>query len=120
MKNTPAESGRKGEKEMEQLNVRIPQVTDIQTAIRIYYAKTEIGNKDIRELFGSLGNHTIAKLKKAAKEQMDEDEVPNWNAKYVNTKSAYKIWGLDIEDLEKRFRKLKQLGVYPPPERSKQ
>jgi len=29
----------------------------------------------------------------------------------VNTKSAYKAWGIDINDLEKRYAKLKKLGM---------
>lgn len=96
---------------MSNLNVRIPQVESIEKAIQIFYSRIEIGNKDVAELFGRIGTARITKLKKLAKEQMDEDNVPNWNAAYVNTKAAYKAWGLDIDDLEKRYAKLKKLGA---------
>lgn len=91
--------------------VRIPQISSVQNAIRIYYENIEIGNADIKSLFGKVGSQTIVKLKEVAKKQMAEDEVPSWNAMHVNTKAAYKAWGIDIEDLEKRYKKLKQLGV---------
>lgn len=92
------------------VNVRIPQPVSLQTAIRIYYENIEIGNREINELFGVKGQ-TILKLKKVAKEKMDEDKIPNWNALKVNTKTAYQAWGLDINDLEKRYNKLKELAV---------
>lgn len=91
------------------MNVRIPQTTSIETAIRLYYEKPELTNKDIVELFGKLANSTVARLKNKAREQMIEDNVPVWNPQRVNTKSAYIAWGIDVDDLEMRYEKLKQL-----------
>ena len=96
---------------MRQIAVRVPPVTSIESAIRIYYENIEIGNQEIIGLFGKIGSDRIVRLKRLAKNQMDEDEIPSWNGLRVNTKSAYKAWGLDITDLEKRYKKLKQLGV---------
>lgn len=42
---------------------------------------------------------------------MAENQTPSWNALRVNTKDAYAAWGLDIEDLERRYRKLKKLDA---------
>lgn len=91
------------------INVRIPQITSLETAIRLYYERTELTNGDIRELFGQLGNATVAKLKRTAKELMAERNTPVWNAQRVNTEVAYEAWGLDIEKLEYRLKKLKAL-----------
>lgn len=91
------------------IHVRIPQPQSLETAIRIFYEKTEIGSAEIRELFGIRSSATTAKLKRLARAQMAEDSVPVWNAQKVNTKSAFVAWGLDISDLETRFKKLKQL-----------
>lgn len=44
--------------------VRIPQITSIDTAVRLYYNKTELTNDDIVELFGKHGKSKIASLKK--------------------------------------------------------
>lgn len=91
------------------INVRIPQITTLETAIRLYYERTELSNGDIRELFGQLGNATVAKLKRVAKELMAERNTPVWNAQRVNTEVAYEAWGLEIEKLEYRLKKLKAL-----------
>lgn len=93
------------------INVRIPQIIDLATAVRIYYNRIELSNKDIQELFGSISSNTISKLKQLAVERMEEYDVPSWNAKYVNTESAYKAWGLDIQSLERRLERLRKLGM---------
>ena len=89
--------------------VRIPQIVDLKTAINIYYMHTELSNADIEKLFGKHSSSTIAKLKKMAQDKMDEKHVMSWNAICVNTEAAYEAWGLDIHDLERRYKKLKQL-----------
>lgn len=42
---------------------------------------------------------------------MNENDVPQWNALRVNTKTAYEAWGLNIDDLERRYRKLQKLSL---------
>lgn len=91
------------------INVRIPQLLSIETAIRIYYQRIELSNNDIREIFGKLGSATIAKLKRKAREVMQENNRPVWNAQYINTEDAYTAWGLDIKDLERRWRKIRSM-----------
>ena len=92
--------------------VRIPQIKSLETAIRIYYERIELRNADIKEIFGSLGSKTICRLKQVAKDKMKENDIPSWDAKAVNTESAYEAWGLDIADLEKRLNKLKKLNLH--------
>ena len=92
-------------------NVRVPQPVSLEVAIKLYYEKSELNNKDISTLFGNVSSASIARLKKRVRQQMAEDAVPVWNALCVNTKTAYKVWGLDINELEERFNKLKKLGL---------
>lgn len=95
---------------METTNKRIPQIPDIRKAVLIYYAKNELRTKDIKELFACCG--TVAtRLKGIALEYIIENDVVRWNADQVNTKAAYESWGLDIKDLERRQKKLEELGV---------
>lgn len=89
-------------------NVRMPQITSIATAIRLYYQRTELSNRDIEELFGKHSRSTINKLKDLARQQMVEKDVPSWNSRLVNTEAAYKAWGLNIDNLEMRQAKLEQ------------
>ena len=91
--------------------VRIPEISNLETAIRLYYEKIELGNKEITELFRNIGYKKATALKEVAKQKMDEDDVPQWNALRVNTKTAYEAWGLNIDDLERRYRKLQKLSL---------
>ena len=91
------------------IRVRIPQITSIETALRLYYERIELSGKDIKELFGDISDCTVAKLKNKVREMMKEEDTPIWNARNVNTEVAYKAWGLDIESLERRHSKIQKL-----------
>lgn len=91
--------------------VHIPEITSLETAIRLYYENLELGNTEIKELFRVASGKKILTLKQMAKERMEEQDIPLWNALRVNTKTAYEAWGLDINDLERRYNKLQKLGL---------
>lgn len=92
-----------------QVRVRIPQITSIETALRLYYSRLELSSTDMKVLFGEISDTAVWKLKKKAKELMAERSTPVWNAGYVNTEVAYEAWGIDVLDLERRHEKLKKL-----------
>ena len=95
------------------MGVRTPQIADIETAVRIYYEKIELSSKDIQELFpGAKGASTITRLKGKARERMAEEGALVYNSRCVNTEVAFRAWGLDIEDLEKRLAKLRRLKLH--------
>lgn len=91
--------------------VRVPQVADISAAIRLYYEHTEIGNKDIRAIFGDMGNGRIGRLKQLVLKAMHERGTVHYNAQYVNTEVAYDVWGINIDKLTAGRKKLQQLGL---------
>lgn len=91
--------------------VRVPQIEDIGLAIKMYYSNPQIGKKEISELFPKSCDTTIYNLKKAVVKKMDEKGEMRYNSKLVSTKTAYETWGIDIEDLEFRYNKLKKLGL---------
>lgn len=88
--------------------IRIPQITDVKTAIQIYYERIELSSSDITKLFGKRSSSTVTALKSLARQKMIENEIPCWNAVNVNTAAAFEAWGLSIEDLEERYKKLKE------------
>lgn len=88
--------------------VRIPQITSLETAIELYLKKSELSSEDIKTLFGDICKDRVVKLKRLAREKIAEKGVMVWNPRYVNTAAAYEAWGLDINDLERRYRKLKE------------
>lgn len=85
--------------------VRTP---DIETAVLMYYEKTELTTADIKKLF-EMGNTQAAKIKKQVKQTMAERGVKSWLPNSINTKVAYEVWGINIEDYERRLEKLKRL-----------
>jgi len=93
------------------ININIPQINDIDTAIAIYYRYPEIGTKEIAQLFRKNSKSTISRLKKLAQRQMIEDSEYALGMYKLNTECAYKAWGIDVEDLEKRRNKLNKLGL---------
>lgn len=91
--------------------VRIPQVESIPNALSLYYTKTELASADIRFLFGQISDSKIQKMKHSVKIAMKDNNIPNLDCYCINTKIAYKVWGIDIEELERRYNKLKKLGL---------
>lgn len=91
------------------MRVRIPQLTNLEAAIHLYYERLELSNADIETLFGKHSSSTVAGLKAMARDKMRENNIPCWNAQRVNTEAAYSAWGLSIDDLERRYQKLNQL-----------
>jgi len=88
-------------------------IKNLDTAIRIYYENTEIGNPEIRELFGNLANSTILHMKNEVLKEMTERKTPRFRYHTVNTEVAFEVWGIDVSDLEKRRSKLIKLGLLP-------
>jgi len=86
-----------------------PQIKDVQTAIRIYWAHPEIGVHHIKELFGLISNSPAHKYKRAVLNEMAKNDIKTHTRGTINTRFAYTCWGIDIDDLEKRHAKLKKI-----------
>lgn len=83
---------------------------DIETAVKMYYSKIEIGTKDIRELFG-VGATCATDMKKKVREEMAKRGVRNYYPNSIKTDIAFEVWGLDIEELERRLKALRRLKL---------
>ena len=92
-------------------NMYIPKITSIENALKVYYENAEIGNKEITALFGKRSSVTISRLKNLVKIEMLKRNMPTFNAYKVNTAIAYDVWGIDINDLENRIKKIKELSL---------
>ncbi len=84
---------------------------NIDTALRIYYENVEIGSKEIRELFGITANSAVARVKNEVLEEMAKRGQKPYARYCINTAVAYDVWGIDVNDLEKRRNKLKKLAL---------
>ena len=87
----------------------IPSITSIENALKIYYENAEIGNREIKYLFGNRSSATISKLKRLVRAEMIKRDMPTFNTYRINTAIAYDVWGIDINDLENRRKKIKEL-----------
>lgn len=90
----------------------------IETAIELYYSQNELSHKDIMRIFGCSPSHATQLKKRVADRMAKEDAHPLvFEAKNVNCEYAFETWGLDVEELEikykklQKFRKLKGAGV---------
>ena len=91
--------------------MNIPAVTSIDNALQIYYSHPEIGNTEIKALFGKHSSATISKLKRAVKDKMNEQDTLSYGINKINTSIAYDVWGIDVADLERRRKKLRDLNL---------
>lgn len=91
--------------------MKVKRITDIDTVLYIYYRYPEIGNKEIKELFGGLSSAALTKYKKAVQEEQIKQNVKTSQLYTINTEVAYEVWGIDVAELEKRRDKLKKLGL---------
>lgn len=78
-----------------------------------FKVKTESDTAEIRELF-ECANGTATKLKKQVKEEMAKTGVRTWMPSNIDVQTAYVVWHIDVEALEKklaRLQKLKKQGI---------
>lgn len=80
--------------------MNVPTDVQINTAVSLYYAKTELTTRDIMDIF-DCSETTARNLKKAARTVQDTEGTPSYNARAVNTETAFRVWGLDIKRLER-------------------
>ena len=88
------------------ISVSVPALSDIETALRIYYTRTQLNSSDIRKLFGKIGNNRVVKLKNIVRARMREKGIPCLSATLVHTQTAFEAWGINISALERNYEKL--------------
>ena len=81
---------------------------NLEAAVELYYRYTEIGIKEIELIFGCKESKARM-LKVKAHEQMVADGVKVWDARNVDTESAYKAWEINVPALEKRLAHLRRI-----------
>ena len=101
----------KGQSMEKEVRVRVPQVKDLEAAIRMFYEKSAFGNKDIMEMFG-VSASTADRLKKLARMQEEEEGIQCRNTRFVNPDAAFRAWSLDIGRMEASLKRLRELKIY--------
>lgn len=83
---------------------------DIELAVRLYYESIEIGSQEIMQLY-SCSPATAKKKKEQALDLMAEEKKRPCLRAHVNTRIAFRAWGIDIADFENRLKKLRSLKL---------
>lgn len=91
-----------------EIDLRVPQIRDPETAIRMYYTQPQMGRADCMQIFGCSAS-TWCRLKKAAIRLMREKSVPQWNGRMVSTIVAFEAWGVDIPKLERGVERVRKV-----------
>ncbi|HIZ16897.1 MAG TPA: hypothetical protein H9675_04940 [Firmicutes bacterium] len=87
------------------------KVPDLKTAIQIYYQyPSGLGTKQISQLFG-VSPSTAFNMKKQVQKIMRERNIKCWKSSDIHTQTAYELWGIDINDIERKYQKLLSLGL---------
>ncbi len=81
---------------------------DIETALRLYYSSPELGTSDIKELFG-VGETVAQRMKNEVKRVMADQNIKAFLPHSINTRVAYEVWRIDVDDYERRLKKLREL-----------
>ena len=86
---------------------------NVAKAVSIYYTRISLGGQEIRDIFGIKSGATVTRLKKEViKYFADKDINPVHSlTNRLDTARAYEAWGLDIEELEKRFKKIQKYNL---------
>ncbi len=91
--------------------MRRPEIVSVEAAIRHYYGAGYIGNKEMREIFGSVSTATLAKLKRAVRDEEMKRAIPEVVPNKVSVEVAYEVWNIDPDTLVKNRQKLLKLGL---------
>lgn len=87
----------------------VERTNDLKVILELYYTKNDLSTKDIQVLFPNCSKGFAEARKREARKQMVEDGTVVWTSSCVNTDSAFKAWGIKIEDIEARALKLQRL-----------
>lgn len=90
---------------------RVPAISSLEDAVRIFYENLELRTATIRELFPGISQSKVSRLKNMAREEMKNREVDTFDSTAVNTRCAYAAWGLDVAELEYRLQKVRRLKL---------
>ena len=91
--------------------MNIPPITSFENALQVYYAHSELGNAEITTLFGRRSSATVSRLKRIVRDEMRTRGIFSYSANRVHTATAFEVWGIDVRDIEKRMKKIKELAL---------
>lgn len=91
--------------------IKRPAIANVQAALKAYYSPDGyIGNQDIKDMFG-VAEATAKKLRSKVEDAHIEQNKPRFVPHKVDAELAFEVWGIDIQKLERNWKKQQQLGI---------
>ncbi len=82
---------------------------NIEVAIEFYYSKFELTTMDIAKIFSCSRSAALARKRAVMAESVKQKPRPLvFDPKNVNTEFAFEQWGLDVKDMEEKYKKLQK------------
>lgn len=88
---------------------------NIEAAYRLFYEKYSFSNSDIKQIFGITSSSTVAKIKREVIDFFagtDINPIHSLSGR-LDVVRAFEAWGIDIKDLEVRYKKLQKINDRP-------
>ncbi|MBQ7786140.1 MAG: hypothetical protein IJ381_08370 [Clostridia bacterium] len=92
------------------MNVTVPRIAGIRTAVEIYYTYNDLSTKDVQRLFRCSASKA-RELKKPVQALMRERGILQKTECCIDTETAYEVWGIEIAMLEKKLQRAEKLGI---------
>jgi hypothetical protein len=89
---------------------RVP-IADVDAALRVYYGNGHINNDQIKKMFNITSPSMISKLKKPVWEAEKKEDIPVVVPGCINAKIAFRVWDINVGELEKNRKKRLELGL---------
>lgn len=91
--------------------IKRPAIANVQAALKAYYSPDGyIGNQEIAAMF-DVKEVTAKKLRCKVEQAHLEQNKPRFVPHKVDAELAFEVWGIDIQKLERNWKKQQQLGI---------
>lgn len=84
------------------------KIASIETAFKTYCENITLNRKDVEKLFGCCSTKAREFINEVNEEITKQGDMPISNRE-VPTDVAFKVWGLSIKDIQKRYRMLSEV-----------
>lgn len=83
-------------------------IRNLKEAVKLYYSKPELETQDIMSVFGC-SSSTARRLKNQVQRKQIERGILTFSSSTINTRLAFELWGIDVDQAEKNLFKLQRL-----------
>lgn len=85
--------------------MNVPKITNLKTVYKVYKTNLTLGNSELDLIFRPKGGKRLSQatkkgLKNMVVDYMKKNKIIQYSSSEVPTKIAFKVWGIEIEELK--------------------